>query len=136
MKALSIQQPWAWLIVNGYKDIENRDWPTKLRGRFAVHAGKKMDTAGYEYVKREFPDVPLPTQFKTGGVIGFAEVVDCVTASDSRWFSGVYGFALRNAAPCTPFPLRGQLGFFDVPDALLSDDPLVPDTPQSAVQSR
>ena len=22
MRALSIRQPWAWLIVNGYKDIE------------------------------------------------------------------------------------------------------------------
>ena len=22
--ALSIQQPWAWLIVEGHKDIENR----------------------------------------------------------------------------------------------------------------
>ena len=32
--ALSIRQPWAWLIVNGYKDIENRDWKTHYRGRW------------------------------------------------------------------------------------------------------
>ena len=31
--ALSIQQPWAWFIVNGYKDVENRTWSTKFRGR-------------------------------------------------------------------------------------------------------
>ena len=24
LKAISIRQPWAWLIVNGYKDVENR----------------------------------------------------------------------------------------------------------------
>jgi len=24
MYALSIRQPWAWLIVHGWKDIENR----------------------------------------------------------------------------------------------------------------
>ena len=39
MKALSIKQPWAWLICAGYKDIENRDWSTKFRGRIYVHAG-------------------------------------------------------------------------------------------------
>lgn len=40
MLALSIRQPWAWLIINGGKDIENRDWPTKFRSRILVHAGK------------------------------------------------------------------------------------------------
>jgi len=33
MKALSILQPWAWLVVNGHKDIENRTWGTGFRGR-------------------------------------------------------------------------------------------------------
>ncbi|MEI3544750.1 MAG: ASCH domain-containing protein [Alphaproteobacteria bacterium] len=40
---LSIRQPWAWLIVNGYKDIENRTWPTHFRGKVLIHAGKKWD---------------------------------------------------------------------------------------------
>ena len=40
MKALSIRQPWAWLIVNSHKHIENCDWPTKFRGRFLIHASK------------------------------------------------------------------------------------------------
>ncbi len=43
MKALSIMQPWAWLIVNGHKDIENRNWPTRFRGPVYIHAGKKID---------------------------------------------------------------------------------------------
>ena len=42
MKALSIRQPWAWLIVHGRKDIENRSWRTKFRGRFLVHAAQGM----------------------------------------------------------------------------------------------
>lgn len=33
MIALSIRQPWAWHILHSGKDIENRDWPTKFRGR-------------------------------------------------------------------------------------------------------
>ncbi len=45
MKALSIRQPWAWLIVNGYKDVENRTWdcPRTFHPpeRIYVHAGLK-----------------------------------------------------------------------------------------------
>ena len=46
--ALSIRQPWAWLIVNGHKDIENRDWPTNFRGRLLVHAGQTMARRYYD----------------------------------------------------------------------------------------
>lgn len=46
--ALSIRQPWAWLIIHGGKDIENRTWPTRFRGRVAVHAGKGMTRDEYE----------------------------------------------------------------------------------------
>ncbi len=31
-RALSLKQPWAWLVVKGYKDIENRSWSTNHRG--------------------------------------------------------------------------------------------------------
>jgi hypothetical protein len=40
MRALSIRQPWAWLIVHGFKPVENRDWATDYRGPLAIHAGK------------------------------------------------------------------------------------------------
>jgi hypothetical protein len=46
-KAMSIQRPWAWLIVNGIKDIENRKWPTSIRGPFFVHVGKRFNHSGY-----------------------------------------------------------------------------------------
>ena len=48
MKALSIRQPWAWLIIHGGKDIENRCWPTKFRGRMLIHAAKGMTRAEHE----------------------------------------------------------------------------------------
>lgn len=47
MKALSIRQPWAWLIVNGFKDIENRSWDTKYRGLVLIHASKGMTKDQY-----------------------------------------------------------------------------------------
>lgn len=48
MKALSIRQPWAWAILKAGKDIENRDWPTSLRGRFAIHTAKGMTRDEYQ----------------------------------------------------------------------------------------
>jgi hypothetical protein len=45
LKAISIRQPWAWLIVNGYMDVENRIWAANVRGRVLIHAGaSKSDT--------------------------------------------------------------------------------------------
>ena len=41
MKALSIQQPWAWAIVNGFKPVENRTWRTNYTGPLLIHAGKR-----------------------------------------------------------------------------------------------
>lgn len=35
---LSVRQPWAWLMVNNLKDVENRSWYTKFRGRLYIHA--------------------------------------------------------------------------------------------------
>lgn len=117
-RALSIQQPWAWLIVQGYKDIENRDWKTHYRGPFYVHAGKRFDKVGYEAVRHDFPQVLLPEihEFERGGIVGAVTLVDCVVARASRWFVGPYGFVLADAKPLPFVPLPGQLGFFAVPE--------------------
>jgi hypothetical protein len=40
MKAISLIQPYATLIVLGYKRLETRSWQTKHRGNLAVHASK------------------------------------------------------------------------------------------------
>jgi hypothetical protein len=32
MRTLSIRQPWAWLIVNGFKPVENRAKPINQLG--------------------------------------------------------------------------------------------------------
>ena len=111
MKALSIQQPWAWLIVNGLKEIENRIWYTKYRGKFYIHASKTFDIEGYELLKNK--SLPTKNQFKLGGIIGIAEIIDCVIESDSPWFSGPYGFVIRNAQSIEFKPCRGRLKFFE-----------------------
>ena len=117
MKALSILQPWAWLIVHGPKDIENRTWSTSFRGQFLVHAGKGFDRNGYEFVRKTRPDIamPAPSEFERGGVVGMATVVDCVNESTSWWFNGPRGFVLTDRRPLPFFPVRGQLSWFSVP---------------------
>lgn len=120
MKALSIRQPWAWLILNAGKDIENRDWPTRFRGRILVHASKGMTGAEYESgiytAMKANPGWPLPASasLERGGIVGSVEIVDCVTESDSPWFFGRYGFVLRDPQALPFTPCKGQLGFFDV----------------------
>ena len=125
MLALSIRQPWASLILKAGKDIENRDWPTKYRGRILIHAAKGC-------TRREFEDAiefaedciqrPITADLATiprGGIVGSVEIVGCVQRSDSPWFVGRYGFVLRDPQPLPFAPWKGQLGFFDVPDAAL-----------------
>jgi len=47
-KALSVRQPWAHAILRGGKNIENRSWPTELRGTIALHAARSMDAAAVD----------------------------------------------------------------------------------------
>lgn len=120
MKALSVRQPWAWLMVNGYKDIENRKWPTKLRGRVWIHTGvHRVTRSEYEeFVEncravgiRKFPKID---EFNTGGVVGSVEIVGCVTKSKSYWFRGPYAFVLKNPRTTRFRPIPGKLNFFEV----------------------
>lgn len=124
MIALSIRQPWAWLILHGWKDIENRDWTTRFRGRVLVHAAKGMTLPEY-FNCRDLaaelgvPVFPEPEQLPRGGIVGSVEITACVTDSASPWFVGRYGFMLRDPLPLPFVPWRGQLGFFEVPDDAL-----------------
>lgn len=118
MRALSILQPWAHLIVQGHKDIENRRWRSSFRGRFIVQAGKKWGREQRDdlaFVRAAFPDLILPDTFELGGIVGAVTMTDCVDRSDSPWFFGPHGFVLADARPCKFVPYKGQLGFFDIP---------------------
>lgn len=120
---ISVRQPWAWLIINGGKDIENREWFTNVRGRVLIHAAqsvKKRDwLKAWEYVRLICPEawekgkVEIQAgMIERGGVIGSVEIVDCVESSTSPWFVGRYGFVLRDPKPLPFHPSKGTLGFF------------------------
>lgn len=124
LPVLSIRQPWAWSIATIGKDIENRTWPTKFRGEFLIHAGKgctqneyldardfALSAVGQEYRNKGIR-FPGWKELDRGGIVGIAEIVDCVQASESKWFMGKYGFVIRNARPLPFVPCNGALGFF------------------------
>lgn len=115
--ALSIQQPWAWLIVHGHKSVENRTWPTNYRGPLLIHAGKTFDHDGYEWVCDVF-GIAIPTGLDVGGIVGHATLTACVREHPSPWFFGPFGFVLTDAAPMPLEPCRGQLGIFRAPKVL------------------
>jgi hypothetical protein len=116
--ALSVRQPWAWLLVNGYKDVENRNWQTNFRGKCIIHASKTFDHLGYRWVKNNFgkkiKDFPAQDQFDRGGIIGWVEISDCVTEYDSPWFFGKFGFVVEDSGTLPFEELPGQLRFFEV----------------------
>jgi hypothetical protein len=115
VKILSIKQPFAWLIVNGYKDIENRTWYSSYRGTLYIHAGKSFDSDGYDWVRSNFPNIimPLKSDFELGGVVGFVDMTGCTKFSKSKWFVGDYGFIMSDPKVIPFIPLKGQLGIFN-----------------------
>lgn len=121
MKAISIRQPWAWLIVNGYKDIENRSWNTKYRGPVLIHASKGMTWHQYLLVQAICESMPsshritLPPfdELERGGIVGYAHIIGTTRESESPWFFGPVGFQLVGAKPLPFIPLKGRLSFFE-----------------------
>lgn len=125
-KALSVRQPWAWAIMNAGKDIENRSWQAvnhglKRRGRIAIHAAVGMTRRDYDdaadFINRVYGRCPRPEILIRGAIIGFVDVVDVVSESDSPWFFGPRGLVLENPQPVYPSGLvKGALGYFDWED--------------------
>jgi hypothetical protein len=114
LRALSLKQPWAWLVVNGYKDIENRDWRTHHRGALLIHASmSKQDfsTATLERISRRH-GVVVPSELDIGGIVGVVDVADCVTRHRSKWFAGEYGWILENPRRLPFRECKGFVKFF------------------------
>lgn len=135
MRCLTVRQPWAWAILHGGKDVENREWYTSFRGTIAIHAAStfgmpKDDFADYlgdlygepwKSMAERFGEIKGPNDIR-GRIIGTVEVYDCVSdrKCDSPWKADGYEFfcwLLRNPQPLeVPIPAKGQLGFWNAPD--------------------
>ena len=78
MKVLTIRQPWATLIMQGYKRFEFRSWQTKYRGDLLIHAGKGIDKEAMKRLAKYIPkDMP------TGKILGKVTLVDCIKCDEN-----------------------------------------------------
>jgi hypothetical protein len=129
--ALSIRQPWATLVAAGCKTIEVRSWSVRFRGRFLIHAARVPDPRpeAWSWVTDEL----RPCTDLRGGIIGAAEVVDCVRyptlaafARDAGrhlcapdWFREpmLFGLVLTGAARLPFRRLKGNTRFFSVKES-------------------
>lgn len=76
MKALTIKQPWATLIMQGDKRFEFRSWQTKYRGDLLIHAGKGIDKKAMKRLEKY-----LPKELPYGKILGKVKLVDCIKMS-------------------------------------------------------
>ena len=121
MKALSLKQPYAELILQKRKIIETRTWNTSFRGEFLIHASGTLDEAAMK--KFGFKDLPQKA------IVGKAKLIDTKEyKSQKEWDADAdkhcakelwdgkkrFGFILENIQRITPKPMKGKLNFFEV----------------------
>ncbi|MBU2615830.1 MAG: ASCH domain-containing protein [Nanoarchaeota archaeon] len=118
MKALSLKQPWAELILQGKKIIELRKWNTHFRGRFFIHSSKVPDLEGMKrFGFDELPNGFILGKANLGGVKKyfddeeFEKDNDKHLAETEEW--GRYGFLLDDVKRINPIPAKGKLNFWD-----------------------
>jgi len=130
MKALSLLQPWATLVMLGAKRYETRTWTTRYRGRLAIHASKRFPDELRALCKEERfrrilrqADVASWSDLPTGAVLGTVELVACLPAcelliGDAERSLGDYGpgrWAWQLEGPRllrSPMQYRGMRGIF------------------------
>ena len=76
MKALTIKQPWATLIMQGNKRFEFRSWQTNYRGELLIHAGKGIDKEAIKRLEKY-----LPKELPLGKILGKVTLVNCIKMS-------------------------------------------------------
>lgn len=136
MKALSLTQPWATLVVTGEKRIETRSWSTRHEGVIAIHAAKSFPRLAQEICVNEdvFNEALrrhgylFPSDLPTGAIIGTARLIGCRRTEDisaqlstqelefGDYHEGRFAWFLSDwiAIPET-IPCRGALGLWTVP---------------------
>ena len=124
MRILTIRQPWAWAIIHGGKDVENRvrNIAGDYRGPVAIHAGLTIEYHTVMPLEAVAIADRRPASYPTGVIIGVVDLVDvhhetsdrCGDSSGlcSDWGEpGAHHLVLANPrALDEPLPYKGALG--------------------------
>ena len=125
MKVITIKQPFATLIAEGFKEYEFRTWKTKYRGEILIHAGKGIDKKAMKKYEKYNLDYP------TGCIIAKVDLTDCIKIDDEARkmlnqknpfvYSNIinhtewngYAFKLENVRKIAPIYINGKLSLWD-----------------------
>ena len=123
MKVLTIKEPFASLIIEGYKKYEFRSWKTNYRGKILIHAGLSKDKPNIERFKNYNIDI------KRGMIIGEAILIDCIKVTkefkeellklDNEVYRNAnynedYAWKLENVIKYDiPIEVKGKLGLWN-----------------------
>jgi hypothetical protein len=133
IKCLTISQPYASLIAEGDKWVENRRWGTAYRGLLGIHAGKGM----------QYLDATQLADYPTGAILAVARLVACYSITELRdkpydelladcdhtvasvlrheHTAGPYCWILRDVRQLDPHVLySGAQGLWEVPAKILT----------------
>ncbi|MDO5393464.1 MAG: ASCH domain-containing protein [Mycoplasmatota bacterium] len=127
MKTISLQEPYATLIKEGYKKVETRSWKTTYRGDILIHASQ-----GKKFLKGidnpEVLDLIKGLELNNGSIICKATLVDCIEmtkdfinqakSNHQEYILGIYeegryAWILENISPIEPIKVPGKLGLWD-----------------------
>jgi hypothetical protein len=112
-KTLCTKQPYASWIAEGRKTIETRTWRTNFRGKLLIASSQGRDLL--RRLELDCADYP------TGMALATARVVNCrpMTKEDEHaacceLYPRAWAWLLADIAKVKPFPVKGQLGLFEV----------------------
>lgn len=108
---LTVRQPWAHLIVYGGKDVENRSWATRYRGRLWIHAARTPWAGDLEQPPAATEDMIF------GALIGSVKLIEVIRDHSSRWaHPNVFHWVLVDPRPLDqPITARGLPGLWHLP---------------------
>lgn len=117
VRALTLRQPWAWAVIFGGKNVENRTWKPRKPFTLLVHAGITWTEEGAEHCEKLGVDVPEDATWG-GQIIGAVDVTGATEQSDSPWaLPGYWHWELQNPRPANPpIPTRGRAALFRPPE--------------------
>jgi len=87
MRALTIRQPYATLIMQGVKQFETRSWRTEYRGPLVIHAAANGARIHGDQLRRMekrlriMPTALMGLDYPLGAVLGVVELVECLPIS-------------------------------------------------------
>jgi hypothetical protein len=134
MRTLSVQQPWATLLIAGKKRFDARGWHTSHRGSLAIHACLRLPQRGLDLCSRE-PycnvlrqlRIDDSSQLPRGVVLGTVCLLGCDRFEEVRdlpdeerqlgdYRPGCWVWKFADPVPLAePVPVSGRLGVFESP---------------------